>query len=356
VREARRQTFDDGGSREQAAGYFLYVLEILLVAAAFAHGRGHPADELDERLRAMLAWLAATADVAGEPPLVGDDAEDRMLRIPYFGERRAADIAGRASGPRRAAESVLLRQSGYAVLRSGDARVVFDVGGLGFGSLAAHGHADALAVLVDTATGPLLRDSGTGAYAPPTVREPYRATRAHNTVVVGPRSQAQPLGPHLWGRRFNTTLEAAHLGDSFDVVRASHDGYPGAIHSRSVVFVKPDLLVVLDRVEADGPRDATLVWQPLGDAPLTVASVPGAIAATNEGPYSPRYATHARAPRRTWTARSARVNFATTIALARGAATARLRQEGGTTVVEVEAPRRVRIVERWQGPAAVVEL
>src|SRR5262249_10564083 len=38
--EVARQTYADGGSREQASGYFLYVLELLWLAGLFARGRG----------------------------------------------------------------------------------------------------------------------------------------------------------------------------------------------------------------------------------------------------------------------------------------------------------------------------
>jgi hypothetical protein len=354
--QAARQTFRDGGSREQAGGYFLYVLELLWTARLLAAAAGRPTPRLDDRLEGMVRWLEATADEACEPPPVGDDAEDRMLRLDYFGGRRAAEIAGRIRPIVPAEDSVVLASSGYAVLRARGIRVVFDVGGLGFGSLAAHGHADALAVLVDAGGASLLRDSGTGTYAAGEARDRFRVTAAHNTVVLDGGSQAQPLGPHLWGRRFRTTLEAAQLTEAFDAVRASHDGYREARHTRSVVLVKPDLLLVLDLVAAATPREATLVWQPVGERALAVVSIPAADAAEDVGPWSPRYTVVGGARRLTWSARGSRVLFATALSLAASAPVIRLREERGTTVVEVEEPRRVRIVERWGGPAAEVHV
>jgi hypothetical protein len=358
--QVQRQTYTDGGSREQAAGYFLYVLELLWVAGLLAGSAGRPLGSLEERLAAMLDWLAAVADDQGEPPPVGDDAEDRMLRLDYFGPRRASEISarvrvllGRDGKLRR--RSTILHPSGYAVMRANGIRIVFDFGELGFGSLAAHGHADALAVLVDQGSCSILRDSGTGTYAA-TLRDQFRVTAAHNTVVVDGASQAQPLGPHIWGRRFRTTLDSAQLSDSYDAVRACHDGYRGARHSRSVVFVKPDLLVVLDRIAMKSPREATLVWQPCGEPALTVASSPEATYSDGPGPWSPRYTVIREAPRLTWTARGERVVFATSLSLAGIPSAITLCVEGDTTVVEVGQPVRVRIVERWDGHPAEVQL
>ncbi|HWH55382.1 MAG TPA: alginate lyase family protein [Gaiellaceae bacterium] len=360
-RRVAAQTYDDGGGREQAGGYFLYVLEVLWVAAVLARGSGYTLGTLEERLGTMLGWLEKVADHKGEPPPLGDDAEDRFLRVEYFEPRRANEIAGRvralldgettlvAKPVGSARDSVVLPASGLAVFRCDPGtRVVVDVGELGFGSLAAHGHADALSVLLDTAEGTLLRDSGTCAYAPPEKREPYRRTSAHNTVVVDGRSQARARGPHLWGRRFELTLEAHSVGAKIDYVRASHDGYRPARHTRSVTFLKPGLVIVLDRIDGEQELEATLVWQLRPDGPparLAVATQPEAEHTAGDGPCSPRYTWCMEAPRSTWSTRGREVVFATVIGLEAAPPSPELRHDGATAV---ELPT-IRLVERWQG-------
>jgi hypothetical protein len=371
--EAVLQTFSDGGSREQASGYFLYVLEILWVAGLLARARGHSLGRLGERLASMLDWLEAVADSRGEPPPVGDDAEDRFLRPDYFAPREAQAIASRvrsllAGEPSLAVEATryspnsrVLGESGYTVLRSraafGPVRIVLDVGDLGFGSLAGHGHADALSVLVDLNGSPLLRDSGTATYVPAAGRDDFRVSSAHNTICVDGESQAEPLGPHLWGRRYRTTLEASRLEAEFDYVRASHDGYlrrrAGAVHTRSVIYLKPDLLIVLDRVRARRACRAALAWHlPPGEAsePLAVASLPESERATETARFSPRYSWCTETPRLVWTASGENIVFATAIALGGVAPPAvALRHEDGSTVVELAEPRPVRVIESWSG-------
>ena len=372
--EVVRQTYGDGGSREQAAGYFLYVLEILWCAAVLAVGRGEELGRLNERFHAMLAWLTGVARPDLEPPAMGDDAEDRMLRPDYFEERRARVIAGRVRsllngkptlgtdelGPDT--RSRLFAESGYAVLRSGHVRVVFDVGELGFGPLAAHGHADALSVVVDAGNRPFLRDSGTGLYRPPEIREAFKSTAAHNTVVVDGLSQAESRGPHLWGRRFLVEIEANELGDSLDYVRASHDGYrrrrARAHHTRSVTFVKPTVLVVLDRVVAEKTCDTTLTWQHFDHAvppTLDVEALPPAHRVEGSGPSSDRYTWIGTAPRSTWTASGNEIIFVTAIGLGTTVHIASLRHENGATRVDLRHEHRTVITEDWRSPMPKIE-
>jgi hypothetical protein len=357
--EATRQTYRDGGSREQASGYFLYVLEILSTALFLASAAGRAAGKVAERAQAMVGWLDALADVDGEPPPVGDDAEDRMLRLDYFGERRGAAIAAnvpRSSSPARASSQVL-PESGYAVLRADEVRVVFDVGELGYGALAAHGHADALSVLIHDRGEPVARDSGTGTYVAGPEREWLRGTAAHNTIVVDGRSQAQSRGPHLWGRRYETRLDAAELSEAVDVVRASHDGYRGVVHTRSVIFAKPDLVIVLDRVLGAAPHSAVLVWQLAAGAEraeVVVASDPPATASEGLGLCSPRYGVMLQAPRATWTAAGRRIDFVTALSLAGQPLRVELVVDDASTTVGVTGRRELRIVECWSGAAAEV--
>jgi heparinase II/III-like protein len=290
-----------------------------------------------------------------------------MIRIEYFEPRRASAVAGRVRAlldgdltlaptvyaPAR--ESVLLPESGLAVFRSGAHRVVLDVGELGFGALAAHGHPDALSLLADADGTTLLRDSGTCAYAPPASRERHRATAAHNTVVIDGRNQAKALGPHLWGRRFTTTIEAHALAAELDYIRASHDGYRPVIHTRSVTFLKPELVLVLDRVTAPHECEATLVWQRPPEAPklsLSVASTPPAAHTYGDGPFSPRYTWCMEAPRSTWSARGREVVFATVISFAGQRPALSADHQLGETVIEVAGRR---LIERWRGGPAEVQ-
>jgi asparagine synthase (glutamine-hydrolysing) len=111
----------------------------------------------------------------------------------------------------------------------------------------------------------VLVDGGSYLYNGPALwHEHFMGTASHNTVVVDGRDQM------LLFRRFKTLYwtRAALLGfeDTRDraVVTGEHYGYerhPGAcVHRRSVLFVKDDLWVVVDRITGAGRHRARLHW------------------------------------------------------------------------------------------------
>jgi uncharacterized heparinase superfamily protein len=375
---ADAQAYPDGGSREQAAGYFLYVLEMLWVAALLARSLGRELGALRPQLERRVEWAIAVGDGDLEPPPFGDDAEDRIIRLEYYRPRLARDIVTRAVAllddelalaPSRLLEPAReseIKPSGIAVLRGGaspGARIALDVGELGFGALAAHGHADALSLIVDSGGERILRDSGTGSYAQAEGRELLRSTAAHNTVEVGGLSQAQSLGPHLWGRRYRATIEQTLLTDEYDYVRARHDGYVeelGAVHTRAVLFLKPNLLLVTDLVVADEPRDVALHWHlpcdavPAGlgsGASLHVTSDPGAAVADEAWPCSPRYRSWSQASRWSWRVNAREVRFVSLIAFVPGNHHVKLRRRGAGDEIAIGIDDDVsyRVTERWDG-------
>ena len=76
-------------------------------------------------------------------------------------------------------------------------KIVFDTGPLGYLSIAAHGHADALSLLASYGGWPVFVDPGTYSYKPKDVwRDWFRGTLAHNTVTIDSLNQSQIRGPY----------------------------------------------------------------------------------------------------------------------------------------------------------------
>lgn len=97
------------------------------------------------------------------------------------------------------------KEGGYTLWRSKNNKVLIgiDHADLGFGSLAAHGHADALSFQMFIEGVPVFVDPGTYNYhVPKKTRDEFRATKNHNTVCVNDQNQAEILGPFLWGKRY----------------------------------------------------------------------------------------------------------------------------------------------------------
>jgi hypothetical protein len=139
-----------------------------------------------------------------------------------------------------------LPESGYYLLQAGspgrkDAiSVAFDCGELGFGPIAAHGHADALSFTLRAFGEDILVDPGTFDYFTyPADRKYFRSTYAHNTVVVDGRDQSEMLGSFLWGRRASARCLQWAPGLDGGTVVGEHDGYQarsGVIHRRTVTL------------------------------------------------------------------------------------------------------------------------
>ncbi len=93
---------------------------------------------------------------------------------------------------------------GYHVSTDSYFHLIFDSGPLGIYPGFGHGHADALAILLNVKNRPVLIDSGTMRYnAAPEVRGYFRKTYSHNTLVVDGRSQAKVLDTFKWASDYS---------------------------------------------------------------------------------------------------------------------------------------------------------
>ncbi len=295
--EAVRQILADGCGAEQSPTYGAFTAEFLLLASFVGEAAGAPlAPQVDDRLRRFVEAVGLLAVPGGQPPAIGDDDEGRVLTDgqaePGYAVAVARAIAARAgvAGPASAAAAPVLRDlvfgapqneppdeapvhrdlpdGGYAVIREQrggrSLHLVLDHGDLGYLSIAAHGHADALSVCLALDGVPLFVDPGTYLYhAGGAWRDWFRGTAAHNTLTMGDADQSQITGPFNWGDRAHARLESFDHGADWRVV-ASHDGYQrrfGVVHRREL-SARPTGLALLDRLDGAGaPRTAAIVLQ-----------------------------------------------------------------------------------------------
>lgn len=146
---------------------------------------------------------------------------------------------------------------GNTLLRDSTDRVLIgiDHAELGFGTIAAHGHADALSVQMMVDGKVILADPGTYIYhCNLPMRNEFRKTINHNTVTLLDENgcaidQSQMLGAFLWGKRAHCTLENWQTSSSIDSLTASHDGYLSFRHQRTVEFIGKDTLSPVLRVK-----------------------------------------------------------------------------------------------------------
>ncbi len=268
-REALQQILPDGVGAEQSPTYAAFTVEMLLIGDLFLRASGRPglSAEVHARLAAFSGWIAWMADAEGGVPRIGDDDEGRVLSLGAEAHYPAAVAQAVAAalrppcarpptlrdaywppapaspGPASPApEGVrVFKEGGYTVVRERRAgralRLTFDHGPLGYLSIAAHGHADALAIWLSLDDQPIFVDAGTYLYhSGGAWRDAFRGTRAHNTLCLGGRNQSPIWGPFNWGPPARTRLLEAQPGAEWRL-GAVHDGYVrrfGVRHQREL--------------------------------------------------------------------------------------------------------------------------
>jgi Heparinase II/III-like protein/Heparinase II/III N-terminus len=264
--EIDRQYYASGLNKEQAYGYHLFATELLVVAGLEGERYGSPfsADYLRGLRRAVSAALALSAP-GGVKPNFGDSDDGVALDLgaargalgwlpsvaavwlgepssfhaeqPAGARASAAFLLSGIKGQGRPAEDVEpvphtlgFHDAGLFVMMSachGEGILCLaDAGELGYLSIAAHGHADALSFTLAVGDEVLLVDPGTFSYHyDPEARAYFRGTRAHNTITIDLVDQSQSGGPFLWTRKAQTTVHDWHCTKRGAALTASHDGY-----------------------------------------------------------------------------------------------------------------------------------
>lgn len=142
------------------------------------------------------------------------------------------------------------KEGGNTILKSQDGRILIgiDHADLGFGSIAAHGHADALSFQMFVDGKPVFIDPGTFIYhCNLSMRNKLRKTISHNTVCIDNKDQSEMLGAFLWGRKADCKLISYdELPNGGVRLVAEHDGYAPTIHRRTFEFNGEDKFIVVD--------------------------------------------------------------------------------------------------------------
>ena len=242
-REILRQNTPEGLNREEAAEYIQFVDDFFLIAAVAGRRYGIEfSTAYNERLHAMAEYMNAMLDVNCNYPMYGDGDDGFVLRpdagghfnnfksllvsfATYFGDasfKRAGlvwdeknEILFGKEGREKfeallAAPAVqdgnkFFAESGHFIFRKAEACTAaegcadteqdavgnmtretymhFDAAPLGYLSIAAHGHADALSFILHVDGNPVIVDPGTFTYhTHRDLRNYFVSTLAHNTV------------------------------------------------------------------------------------------------------------------------------------------------------------------------------
>jgi len=272
TQELDRQVYPDGAQKELTTGYHQVARRnfVALYQLALHNDVPLPSGYLDRIERMYTYNLKAMTPEGRLPPL--NDASYTNV-IPSLEE--GAELFGRddflwaatggLQGEKPRYTSVAFPYAGQYVMRSGwssdDLYLLFESGPFGIG----HQHEDKLSMFIYGLGRVLLTEGGTYSYDRSKYRRFVLGTWAHNTILVDGCQQHR--------RNLRETYETEtpldnlwHHGEVFDAADGVYDSGYGpkreidVKHERTVVFLRPDYWVVLDRLRATGEHEYDILW------------------------------------------------------------------------------------------------
>ncbi len=262
------QYFPDGGQRELSTGYHSVTLAGISRAYRVAQRNGLEKEFPPDFLKPMekaYAWNLRLMTPDRSMPKFNDSGWGSALdalkeALDFFPARDDFRwiVTGGKEGAPPGDISCYLPFSGYAAMRSGWDReanyLAFRVGPIGVG----HIHQDKLDVQLWPYGREVLWGSGGGQYEKSKWRDWSVSSFAANTVIIDGLGQNRPHDPAEGGwKEVDADWQSTPV---FDFATGIYDeGYGPkrdhpAVHRRDVLFLKPDLFVVADRLV---PNDAT---------------------------------------------------------------------------------------------------
>ncbi len=287
TRELPLQNYSDGVNKELALHYQSFYMEAMgLMMRLLIKNEYSVPDTWSPMLEKMCVYVADCMGDYGESIVFGDDDEGKILDLQggienhyqymlgllsVMLDKQYTDLsklncenltwlfseeelsAAQQKPLYRSPFCACYKDGGNTILRSNDRKILIgiDHAALGFGSIAAHGHADALSFQMFVDGEPMFVDPGTYIYhCNLDSRNAFRKTENHNTVTVDGKDQSEMLGAFLWGRRAECKLISYENMTEKTLLVAEHDGYRPIIHRRTFEFDGNRKLCIKDELSA----------------------------------------------------------------------------------------------------------
>lgn len=310
TRELPLQNYSDGVNKELSLHYQSFYMEAmgLMMRLLIKNGYSVP-NSWKPMLEKMCTYVADCTSDYGENIVFGDDDEGKILDLQgrienhyqytlgmlsvmlgrqytdlcklnceninwLFGEEELC--TARQKPLYQSPLCVCYKEGGNTILKSNDRRILIgiDHSALGFGSIAAHGHADALSFQMFLDDIPIFVDPGTYIYhCDLNSRNTFRKTENHNTVTVDGKDQSEMLGAFLWGKRAECKLINYENTSDKTTLAAEQNGYNPIIHRRTFEFDGNRELRIKDELSAACNYSLTFMLAPKATAKIENNSV-----------------------------------------------------------------------------------
>ena len=253
--EVDRQINHTGYGLEGASNYLIQIIEYAFLCEALlkAYKRDIP-QKISKALERGLKEVRSIYEKMGFMPIIGDS--DSSFAVSFlFNE--IFNKQERSSGYE--ANTHLLAIADVSQPLS----LIFCNGPLGMAPTYGHGHAHALSIQLFFNDEPVLSDPGTYSYTGhPSWREYFRSTKAHNTINVNDKDQAQQELLFLWSKPYQCRNIAFEKFEDCYICISEHNGYidEGVLHRRLIIFSTNKGLYVKDFLISSCAYKAELCW------------------------------------------------------------------------------------------------
>ncbi|SGY90629.1 Heparinase II/III family protein [Moritella viscosa] len=304
--EIQAQTFADGCSKEHGFSYQFFVFQLYLFSSQVGYWqKDNFSSVYQDTLNKLAAFIALIAQGGENYPMVGDQDDgyaldlgnhvhdinalcdlaahlydNQIFRINY---RNPCESAFWLFNQRIEREHKVLQEvpdlisrkfpeSSYFLLQTGSVNnndqvsILFDCAELGYTSIAAHGHADALSLVMRLNGKDLFVDTGTyDYYSFPRWRNQFRKTQAHNTLEIDGLDQSVMTGPFMWEQHAQAQCTLWNPTKSGGQVAGFHNGYQRLssplIHERHLdLNTQRNRLAITDKIQSQGNHNIALYF------------------------------------------------------------------------------------------------
>jgi len=313
-KEISLQFYSDGVNKEQATHYHISCYNCFLLAGLLGHKNGleFPKEYWDV-LEKGVEYISAMHNDDNSVPNIGDSDDGKTIllsesdynqaqsllatsavlfkrgdfkaKAKYFDEmslwllgRTGKQVFDALDPDEKKTLPEKFEEGGYYILSDNSAskaKIIFDCGPLGFGSIAAHGHADTLSFMLYVDGCQFFIDPGTYTFeAENPYRNYFRSTAAHNTISIDGKDQSEMAGAFLWGRKANSFIEEWVSNNEISRVTGWHDGYKRlddpVVHRRTIELNKKQSTVsIKDYIEAKLLHDICMYFHLAPECEIT---------------------------------------------------------------------------------------
>ncbi len=251
-REIPVQILEDGGYFERTTMYHSIMLNLFLDVYNVLPKSSPISELLKNTIKKMTSFLVGITHPGGEISLFNDSTIE-ISPSPKF----IVDYSNRLI-PQHIDNKKIFKDSGYFIHSTKDVYLIIDGGEIGPDYIPAHAHADIFSYELSVGENKVIVDSGVYEYPKGEMRDYVRSTRAHNTVMIDNKDQAECWDSFRVARRFKPVNVKFDSKVGFSKFEGCFKGYKkiigdNIVHCRTITSMD-DLrrIIIYDSIEGNG--------------------------------------------------------------------------------------------------------